>query len=243
MRAAAWPSAEEGGAPRILVAIPCHDEAPWLGGVVAAALPHADEVWVVDDGSRDDTPRIAEAAGARLLRHEVNRGYGAAIASCFALARQRGASVLVTLDGDGQHDPREIPDVVAPLAAGAAELVIGSRFLGRPANVPRYRRFGIDVITALYNLGHRPWITDAQCGFRAYGRRAIEALAPADPGMGASVELLIHARGRGLRAAEVAVSCAYHPGGSSMGPVRHGVGVALKVVEHRIRRRAGLGMG
>ena len=223
----------------ILVAIPSHNEAAYVGPVVEACLPRVDEVWVVDDGSTDETRSIAAAAGAQIFSRGVNGGYGAAIASCFEVARMRGARALVTIDGDGQHNPDELPDVLEPVLSGRADVSVGSRFLGRPTNVPAYRRFGIDVITGLYNLGHSP-ITDAQCGFRAYGPRAIQAAQPRDPGMGASVETLILARGSGLQIIEVAVSCRYHAGGSSIHPVRHGLGVAMKVVEHRLRRRLAL---
>jgi len=112
--------------------------------------------------------------------------------------------------------------------------VIGSRFMGRYNNVASYRRFGINVITFLYNLGARTRITDAQSCFRAYNQRALEALHITEPGFGFSVETLVQARNASLRIREVSISCVYHPEGHSMNPVIHGLGVALMVVKHRL---------
>ena len=220
--------------PRIVIALPCHNEGPYLAPVLQAARPHGICV-VVDDGSTDDTQAVAESLGAEVFAHGFNRGYGAAVASCLQVGRERGADVLVMLDGDGQHDPAEIPGIIAPILAGEADLVVGSRFAGIESEAPPYRRFGIGVITWLYNLGGAQRLKDAQCGFRAFGPRALAAIRPSDPGMGASVEMLIAARRAGLRMAEVPISCRYHPGGSSIHPVRHGVGVAWKVIVHRAR--------
>lgn len=143
------------------------------------------------------------------------------------------ADVLVTLDGDGQHNPDEIPDVIAPILAGEADLVIGSRFMGRHNNVAPYRRFGIGVITFLYNVGARTRVTDGQSCFRAYNRRALETLHITEPGFGFSVETLVQARTAGLRIREASISCVYHDESHSMNPVLHGLEVAFMVVKHR----------
>jgi glycosyltransferase involved in cell wall biosynthesis len=218
---------------RLVAAIPCYNEAHYIGEVVRRTAAHVDAVVVVDDGSTDGTAEAAQAAGALLLRHKTNLGPGAAARSCLQAGRELGAGVLVTLDGDGQHDPDELPAVAAPILAGEADLVIGSRFLGGYNNVARYRRFGIDVITFLYNLGAPVKITDGQSCFRAYNRRALEALHITENGFGFSVETLVQARKAGLRMTEVSISCIYHQESHSMNPVLHGVGVALMVVKHR----------
>jgi len=228
-----------GGRSRVVAAIPCYNEANFIGDVVRRAAAHVDAVVVVDDGSSDSTAEAARAAGAQVRRHETNRGPGAAARTCFKVARALGAEVLVTLDGDGQHDPGEIPAVVAPLLDGQADgsapvdLVIGSRFLGAYNNVARYRKFGIDVITFLYNAGSREKITDGQSCFRAYGRRALETLEIREDGFGFSVETLVQARRAGLHIGEASISCIYHEESHSMNPVLHGLGVALMVVKHR----------
>jgi glycosyltransferase involved in cell wall biosynthesis len=226
-----------------VAAIPCYNEANYVGDVVRRAVPHVDAVVVVDDGSGDRTTAAARAAGAQVRRHETNRGPGAAARTCLEVGRELGASVLVTLDGDGQHDPAEIPEVVAPVLDGQAELVIGSRFLGGYNNVARYRKFGIDVITFLYNIGSREKITDGQSCFRAYSRRALDVLCIHEDGFGFSVETLVQARNAGLRIDEAPISCIYHEESHSMNPVVHGVGVALMVVKHRAQTVFGVRKG
>jgi hypothetical protein len=106
--------------------------------------------------------------------------------------------------------------------------------MGRYNNVARHRRFGIDVITFLFNFGAPNKITDGQSCFRAYNRRALQVLRITEPGFGFSVETLVQARSAGLRIREVSISCIYHEESHSMNPVIHGVGVALMVVKHRL---------
>ncbi len=218
---------------RVVAAIPCYNEARFIGDVVRQTAPHVDVVIVVDDGSTDETTKVAQVAGARTVRLPTNMGPGAAAQSCLRAAREAHADVLVTLDGDGQHDPAEIPTVIGPILSGEADLVIGSRFMGGYNNVAPYRRFGIGVITLLYNLGARVQISDAQSCFRAYNRRALDTLRITEPGFGFSVETLVQARTAGLRIREVSISCRYHPESHSMNPVLHGLDVVLRVIKHR----------
>jgi|GEM_PF-307741 len=219
--------------PMVVAAIPCYNEARFIGDVVRRARKHVNTVVVVDDGSSDGTVEVARAAGARVLQHLTNMGPGAAARDCLQAGLNMRADVLVTLDGDGQHNPDEVPDVIAPILAGEADLVIGSRFMGRYNNVAPYRRFGINVITFLYNFGTRTRITDGQSCFRAYNRRALKTLHITEAGFGFSVETLVQARNAGLHIREVSISCVYHEGSHSMNPVIHGVGVALMVMKHR----------
>jgi glycosyltransferase involved in cell wall biosynthesis len=139
----------------------------------------------------------------------------------------------VTLDGDGQHNPDEVPSLIEPILNGAADLVIGSRFMCK-ADVPRYRKIGIDVITWLYNAGHGAKIADAQSGFRAYSRKALEIINITYPGFGFSMQSLVQARKRHLNIVEVPVSCIYHDAGSTLDPVTHGLSVAWATVKIRI---------
>ncbi len=197
--------------------------------MVLKARKHADEVVVVDDGSTDDTAWVAEEAGATVVRHPTNRGYGAAIRSCFTFAKESSAEIMVILDGDGQHDPAAIPAVAKPIMEDHADISIGSRFFAGAdtSEVPAYRRFGIGVITRLTNLGTKSGakVHDAQSGFRAYSRKAIELLDPKEADMGASTEILWDANWNGLRIREVPIDVAYPSNGSTKGPIRHGLGV------------------
>jgi len=220
-----------GAKPLIVVGVPAFNEEKTIARVVLEALKYADRVVVCDDGSADLTGAIAEGLGADVVRHERNLGYGAAVQCLFRRARELGADVLVTLDADGQHFPREIPNVVEPIFDGVADVVVGSRFVdGRLAKaMPWYRRAGVKFITKLVNNG----VKDAQSGFRAYSRWALEILSVLEDGMGVSAEILINARKQGLRVCEVSSSCSYDSGveTSTRNPVRHGVDVVASIVK------------
>lgn len=220
---------------RIIAAIPCYNTESFAAALVAKARKYVDRVIIIDDGSSDATATVATTAGALVVRHGKNRGYGAALASCFEAARANSARAMVILDGDGQHDADDIPLVLAPVLRGDADIVIGSRFLVNRTNMPRYRRFGIGVITWLFNLGSRTRVTDAQSGFRSYSRTACQDIAITETGMGASIEIVEKARGQGLKFAEVPISCRYEAAGPSLMAVRHGLGVAFAVVRIRLK--------
>lgn len=220
--------------PRIVAGIPAYNEGRFIGEVVRKARELVDEVIVVDDGSTDSTARVAEAAGALVIRHKTRKGAGGATKSCFKAAKAKGADVLVTLDGDAQHQPSEISKLVAPLLRNKVDLAIGSRFLGEQGNMRLYRRFGIKIITFLYNFGSKVKVSDAQSCFRAYGQRALHSLSVTEAGFGFSVELLVQARQRGLTIGEVPISCVYHSESHSSSPVIHGLGVAFTVLKLRL---------
>ena len=230
----------------VLVAIPAFNEEKTIGSLVLAAQRYAEEVVVVDDGSTDDTSWIAQRAGARIVRHPYNRGYGAALRSAFDYARNNGTKALVVLDGDGQHRPEQIPRVVGPVLRGQADICIGSRFLSRKAlgKVPRYRRFGIRVLTGLTNVGSRnSKLNDAQSGFRAYSRKTIDTIDPAEAGMGASAEILWDADKRGLSVREVSIEVDYDVDTSTHGPVRHALGVVVSMLRYIETEHALLAFG
>ena len=220
---------------RIIAIIPCYNEERFIGDIVLKARKHVDQVIVVDDGSTDATAETAESAGAMVVSHEVNKGYGESISSCFKTARAENADILVILDGDGQHDPDEIPQLLPPLLGGEANLVIGSRFINKESRLPQNRKFGIIVINWLFNFGSTRKVSDAQSGFRAYSKEVVEVIAPTARGMEASVQVLIEARRKGFIIQEVPISCLYHPESHSLDPVSHGLGVALAVVKIRLK--------
>jgi len=220
--------------PKIIVAIPCYNEEKFIGDLVKRASLHADMVLVVDDGSTDNTAAVAQAAGAVIKKHGRQKGAGAATKSSFQAAIEYDCDILVTMDGDAQHNPDEIPLVIEPILLGKASLVIGSRFL-QQAEIRKSRKFGIQVITWLYNFGHSGKITDSQCCFRAHSRNLVENIKITDSGFGYSIEVLVQARKRGFDITEVPVSCIYHSEGSTMNPIPHGFGVAFSVIKHRIK--------
>lgn len=164
-----------GNALRVLVAIPAYNEEKSIGAVVASLrrrFPY--DVLVVNDGSDDGTAATARRAGAIVLDLPCNLGIGSAVQTAFLFAREKGYDTLVRIDGDGQHEPEDIPKVLEPILADRADAVIGSRFLGGTdykASIPRI--FGIRHFRALVNLltGYR--VTDPTSGFFAINRRLI----------------------------------------------------------------------
>jgi len=235
---------------RIIVGIPAYNEETTIAKVIVRAKRYAERVVVVDDGSTDDTHKIAEALGAIVIGHKRNRGYGTAIGACFTAARNRGADILVTLDGDGQHDPDEIPGLVQRIVQGKADIVIGSRFL-RPTDqdrTPKLRRVGISFLTGLTEVASRRSFSDAQSGFRAYSRRAIEQITPAEQGMGVGSEILMKAAEKGLKILEVPALVTYRGSETSThNPVYHGLDVVASVIKftsirHPLVFYGGLGM-
>jgi len=224
-----------GAKPFVVVGIPAFNEEAMIARVVLGTQKYADAVVVCDDGSNDMTGAIAKRLGADVVRHKQNLGYGASIQSLFMRARELDADVLVTLDADGQHNPEEIPNVVKPIVQGKADLVIGSRFIDKHGTneMPFYRRFGAQLITKLVNGSSKNGLSDAQSGFRAYNRHALERLSPIETGMGASVEILLKADKNDLKICEVPSSCKYSNGDvatSTEHPVKHGIGVLMSIV-------------
>lgn len=221
--------------PKVIAAIPAYNEAKYIGQVVQQTKKYVHQVIVVDDGSTDETAQVAKTAGATVIRHEINQNYGGAIKSCLKAAREHAADILVTLDGDGQHNATEIPLLIAPVIKGEADIVIGSRFLNGHNGIPRYRKFGINVITWLYNFGSPVKLSDAQSGFRAYNKKALESITYLqDNKMAISVETIVKARKVGLVMQEVPISCKYHAQSSTLNPVIHGLSVALATVKYRL---------
>jgi len=218
-----------------VAAIPCFNTQPFITGVVAKAKEHVDQVIVIDDGSGDGTAEAARAAGALVTTHDTNRGYGKAIRSCFEAAKTNDADILVILDGDNQHNPDEIPLLLKPLLKGEADLVIGSRFLTDEVTMPRYRKFGISVITLLFNLGSETKVSDAQSGFRAYDKKVFQSLSLAETGMSVSIETLVKAKRSGFRIKEVPIHCHYPSSRLSIKAIKHGLGIIFAMLRLRFK--------
>jgi len=221
--------------PKIIVGMPAYNEEKYIGSVVLQARRYADEVVVVDDGSSDRTSKVAELAGASVIRHGENKGYGATIQSILAQARERNADILVLLDADSQHDPEEISSLTKAITEGY-DLAIGSRKLRR-RDIPAYRKIGQKVISYFTRILSRSKLSDTESGFRAFSRQAIAVLEPKEKGMAISAETVSEATAKGLRIAEVPISAIYTKDGSTLNPVRHGFGVLNRIMVMISERR------
>ncbi|ODS37376.1 hypothetical protein BEH94_07755 [Candidatus Altiarchaeales archaeon WOR_SM1_SCG] len=214
---------------KIIAAIPAHNEEATIGSVVLRAKKYVDKVIVVDDGSTDDTAEIAELAGSEVVKHKKNKGYGAAIKSCFGTARKAGADVMVIMDADWQHNPGEIEMVIKPVKKGEADIVIGSRFL-EETYIPAYRKFGMRVLNLFTHISSDR-VSDTQSGFRAYSRKAISELKLESESMGIGSEILMKAKNKNLIIKEVPIKTRHDiKGTSSMNPVSHGFSVISTII-------------
>jgi glycosyltransferase involved in cell wall biosynthesis len=218
--------------PLVIACIPAYNEEDHIGGVVLRTRKYVDQVFVCDDGSRDGTAEIAEALGAFVIRHTTNMGYGAGLLSLFSNALKIKADYVVTLDSDGQHDPSEIPLLLAELRKGEVDIVIGSRFIGgAETEAPGWRNFGIKMINA-FTRSRSIHTSDSQSGFRAYTSKAMSALALTEDGMGISTEILLKAGQQGLKVSEVPIHVSYGGDTSQHNPIRQGVEVMLSSLKH-----------
>ena len=204
----ALPGPEPSPARRGVLVIPAYNEAPrlpvLLAEITAQALPL--EIAVVDDGSRDGTSDVAARAGATVLRHPFNLGYGAGLQTGYKYALATGAPWVVQMDADGQHDPRDIARLLEPIRAGACDLVIGSRFLEPTGyRMDPLRQLGRRFFVALARgFGFR--VTDPTSGFQALGRRVLELyVGDAFPSDYPDVDVLLTAHRHGLVVREISV--------------------------------------
>lgn len=218
---------------KVIAVIPCYNEAKQIYQVVSGALKYVDEVIVVDNCSIDSTDYMAREAGAKVI-YCRDKGMGHATKAGITQAIKHGANVIVTLDGDGQHNPKEIPSILEPIFRHRCDISIGVR---TKHAMPIYRRFGNFLITLSFNLFSTITLPDAQCGFRAFTVKVVRAIELKEGGFGCIVEFLVKARHRKYRIERVPITCIYHnhlADNSTMNPVKHGLSVLLSSIKWRI---------
>jgi glycosyltransferase involved in cell wall biosynthesis len=222
---------------KVIAVIPCYNTQEYIADVIAKTKRYIDEVIVIDDGSKDMTAQVATRAGAVVISHGKNKGYGEALKSCIVAANNADADIMVVIDGDGQHEPDEIPLLLMPISENKADLVIGSRFIANGKHMPKYRKFGIFVINFLWNFGSKVKVSDTQSGFRAYTKKIVKNMQLSEKGMGVSIEILEQARRRQTRIAEVPITCSYEENNSKISKKAfvHGFTVAFGVLRIRTK--------
>jgi len=235
MKKSALQTPDTGHKTGVLAGIAAYNEARYVGSVVLQARQYVDEVIVIDDGSTDNTARVAELVGATVIRHNENRGKGAAIQSILTEAKKRNPDILVLLDADAQHDPNEIPVLIKPISKGF-DLVIGSRE-AQDDKTPRYRRLGRKVLLHSARLASKANISDSESGFRALSPKAINDLELKANGFAVESEMITLAADKNLKITEVPISNIYTKDGSTLHPIRHGIDVLSRVIVMISERR------
>lgn len=195
--------------PAIWVVIAAYNEESMIGSVVEGVKPYTPHVVVVDDCSRDGTFGAARESGAQVLRHPINRGQGAALRTGIDYALLQGADVIVTFDADGQMVAAEIPAMVAPICAGTAEIVLGSRFLGKADNLSQVRRLTLRGGILFTRLFSGINLTDTHNGFRALSRKAASLMKIKEDRMAHASEILHEVARLKLAYCEVPVTVRY----------------------------------
>ncbi len=221
--------------PRIVAVIPAYNEATRIAGVIRDALQHVEQVIVVVDGATDGTANVSRAAGAIVIEHFENCGAGAATMTGIEAARAFGADIVITLDADGQHDPHDIPAVLAPLLSNSADIVFANRFgplRGKSRNkIPAIRRLfnGIGNIVTFATTGR--WVRDSQCGFKAFGPKALAEVDLKMDGFEFCTEIVRESAQRKWRLAEVPTKVMYSEYTMAKGQsFAHGIQTALKIL-------------
>jgi hypothetical protein len=205
---------------RLIVVMPAHNEADNVGAVLASMPPAVEGLpvttLVVDDASEDETAVVARKEGALVARLPIRRGQGMALRVGYEIGLKIGAMVIASLDADGQHDPDELPLVVGPIVRGEADMVVGSRMLGRFEKESHARHAGMYLLSAVVSLLHRQRITDVSSGFRATSAEMMRRLELEQDQY--SSEVLVEALRHHARIKEVAITVRARASGVSKKP-------------------------
>jgi glycosyltransferase involved in cell wall biosynthesis len=220
---------------KILAAMPAYNEEKYIGSIILKLKQYTDDIIIVDDGSSDGTAEVARLAGATVLRHSDNMGKGTAVQDILAEARKREPDILVLLDADAQHNPDDIPQLIKPIMDGY-DMVIGSRE-EQSDKTPRYRRFGQKVLSFSTRAISKTDVADSESGFRALSPKAINTLELKEQGFAIESEMIARAADNNLRVTEVAITNIYHADGSTLNPVKHGIGVLTRILTLISERR------
>ena len=217
---------------KVVAVVPAFNEELAIGSVVLQTKKHVEEVIVVDDGSTDRTAEVAGLAGAVVLKLDRNYGKAHALMEGFEFARQNGFTAGVMLDGDGQHNPDELPSLISPVLQGEADLVIGSRYLEASHATPGYRRTGQRLLDVVTNMSTDQKVTDSQSGFRALSKEAMDSLDFESKGFNIESDMIVHFSEKGLRVKEVPIGVHYDVAHKhTKNPLSHGVAVMGRVVK------------
>ena len=188
---------------KLVALIPAYNEGENIKQVIETTQPYVDRVVVCDDGSSDNIQTVLDTVDVDIIKHQINLGYGAALKSLFKHGKELNATVVISLDADGQHNPAYIPELVQPIILDDADIVIGSSFLSKQrSQVPWIKSLGNRVFSSLIRWGTGFQVSDSQSGYRAYRVDKLASLTLVESGMGISTEILIKAVKKGFKIEE-----------------------------------------
>ena len=203
--------------PHIMVAMPAFNEEKSVGRIVTYAKKYAHLVVVVNDCSTDDTANCAEKAGALVINHATNQGYGGAALTAFQTAQKYQPDVMILMDADGQHNPEDIPRFVAKIQEGH-DVVLGSRYLEKESKemIPLYRKIGMRALDVSTHMSAKTLeTTDALCGFRAFNQNAYSRIHHLDSKFHGSTDIIVQLSEQGMNFGEIPVNVRYDLGDTS----------------------------
>ena len=219
-----------------IVVIPAFNEHGRISQVVHRVLEHVDNVVVIDDGSSDASAAEAEAAGARVVKHDGNRGKGVALNTGFADARAQGCDVVITMDADGQHDPSDLPRFLEAYQRTGIPVLIGNR-MAASDTMPLVRRLTNRFMSWLLSREMGQYVPDTQCGYRLFRCDVIPLVTTHSERFAAESEILLHVAERGIRIDAVPVATIYRDEKSKINPFKDTLRFFQMLSHYRRNRR------
>jgi glycosyltransferase involved in cell wall biosynthesis len=217
--------------PKIVVAIPSYNEEKRIGGVISRCCEFASDVWIIDDGSRDQTAESARKAGARVISHTVNQGKGMAIRTALSEFQTTEFDYLLFMDADGQHDPVFIPEFIRCARERSSDVIIGNRMLNT-SKMPLVRRYTNRFMSWVVSSMSGKEVLDSQCGFRMVSRKFAQEFKPTTFRFDLESEMLIQAGRLGMEIESVPISTVYEGQASHIHPIKDTIRFIQLVIKY-----------
>jgi glycosyltransferase involved in cell wall biosynthesis len=224
---------------KLAIIIPAFNESSVIGDVILSIPKILNgvakfDIIVVNDGSKDDTAAVAKAAGTIVINHRINLGTGAATITGLEYAKRKRYDVIVTMDGDGQHDPKDLVKLIQPIIKKEADVVIGSRLINAKG-MPLMKFFGNIMMNVFTFLLSHIWTTDSQSGFRAYRLGALEKMKIKTSGYEICSEVFAEIRRNNLKFKEIPIKVIYSDYSRVRGQsMANGINIVIKLLTRNL---------